>query len=173
MCIYIKISSTYKKKRERERGGRRWDLPPQTKNLATPMIIYYAICFGIITYRFCTLEWRMRLWYTKSLAASVITNFCFRLRNNRMRLRGDDCALLGWKIGNPLWFFCTKTVRQINLGFGRRFRCILNYCSEFWCDSEKKNMGDTKGALKTNWVVLALTKSIARVIRNINRKRDS
>ena len=34
-------------------------------------------------------------------------------------------------------------------------------------------MADTKRALKNNRVVLALTKSTARVIRNGERKRDS
>ena len=45
-------------------------------------------------------------------------------------------------------FFITNTVRQIKLGLGRLFYCILNYCSEFLCDSEKKNMADIERALE-------------------------
>ena len=89
----------------------------------------------------------------------------------RFGLSGD-CAWLGQKIGNSLGIFCTKTVRHINLRFGGVYYCIFNYCSEFLCDSEK-NMADTKRALKNNRVILALTKSTVRFIRNTKKKRDS
>ena len=79
----------------------------------------------------------------------------------------------GRKIGNTLWIFCTKTVRQINLRLGRPFYCILNYYSEFLRDSEKKDMTDTERVLKNNRVALELTKSTVRVLRNTERKRDS